>query len=37
MILRASLGILLIGGAIIGVYNVFMSIYGEARAPSASS
>ena len=37
MILRASLGILLIGGAIIGAYNVFMSIYGEARAPSASS
>ena len=37
MILRASLGILLIGGAIIGVYNVFMSIYGEARAHSASS
>jgi cytochrome c oxidase cbb3-type subunit 1 len=37
MILRASLGILFIGGAIIGVYNVFMSIYGEARAPSASS
>jgi cytochrome c oxidase cbb3-type subunit 1 len=37
MILRASLGILLIGGATIGAYNVFMSIYGEARAPSASS
>ena len=35
MILRASLGILLIGGAIIGVYNVFMSIYGQTRAHSA--
>jgi cytochrome c oxidase cbb3-type subunit 1 len=34
MILRASLGILLMGGAVIGVYNVFMSIYGQTRAHS---
>jgi cbb3-type cytochrome oxidase subunit 1 len=27
MILRASLGILLIGGAVLGVYNIAMSIY----------
>ncbi len=28
MVLRASLGILIAGGAIIGLYNIFMSLYG---------
>ena len=29
MVLRAALGILIIGGAVIGVYNIGMSIYGN--------
>jgi cbb3-type cytochrome c oxidase subunit I len=31
MILRASLGVLIIGGALMGLYNILMTIYGPAR------
>ena len=31
MVLRASLGILIVGGAIIGLYNIVMSIYSTER------
>ena len=31
MILRASFGVLIIGGAFIGFYNIMRSIYGPAR------
>ncbi len=34
MVLRASLGILVAGGAIIGLYNIFMSLYGPERGTS---
>lgn len=34
MILRASLGILIIGGSIIGLYNILMSFYSTARRES---
>ncbi len=29
MVLRASLGILIVGGAVIGLYNIFRSLYGS--------
>ena len=28
MVLRASIGLLLVGGGVIGLYNIFMSLYG---------
>jgi len=31
MILRASLGVLIIGGALMGLYNILMTIYGPVR------
>jgi cbb3-type cytochrome c oxidase subunit I len=31
MVLRASLGVLIIGGALMGLYNILMTIYGPAR------
>ena len=31
MILRASLGVLIVGGALMGLYNIVMTIYGPAR------
>jgi hypothetical protein len=31
MILRASLGVLIIGGALMGLYNILMTIYGPRR------
>jgi len=31
MILRASLGVLIIGGALMGLYNILMTIYGPTR------
>ena len=34
MILRAGLGVLIVGGALIGLINIFMTIYGKARVPS---
>ena len=34
MILRAGLGILIVGGALIGLINIFMTIYGKARVLS---
>jgi len=32
MILRASLGVLIIGGALMGLYNIYMSIYSRHRS-----
>jgi hypothetical protein len=26
---RAAIGVLLVGGAMIGLYNIFMSLYGK--------
>ena len=34
MVIRAGLGILIVGGALIGLINIFMTIYGKARVPS---
>jgi cbb3-type cytochrome oxidase subunit 1 len=31
MILRASLGVLIVGGALMGLYNILMTIYGPVR------
>jgi cytochrome c oxidase cbb3-type subunit 1 len=31
MALRAGLGILILGGAVIGLYNIVMSIYGSGQ------
>lgn len=31
MVLRASLGILIVGGALVGLYNIMMTIYGSKR------
>ena len=32
MILRASLGVLIVGGALMGLYNILMTIYGPVRS-----
>ncbi|MCX5898747.1 MAG: cbb3-type cytochrome c oxidase subunit I, partial [Proteobacteria bacterium] len=32
MVLRASLGVLIIGGALMGLYNIYMSIYSRHRS-----
>jgi len=34
MVLRASIGILIVGGAMIGLYNIYMTIYGSKGAAS---
>jgi cytochrome c oxidase cbb3-type subunit 1 len=34
MVLRASIGILIVGGAVIGLVNVFMTLYGPKRGAS---
>jgi cbb3-type cytochrome c oxidase subunit I len=34
MVLRASIGILIVGGAVIGLVNVFMTLYGPERGAS---
>jgi cbb3-type cytochrome oxidase subunit 1 len=32
MVLRASLGVLILGGALMGLYNIYMSIYSRHRS-----